>query len=559
MFRSWLHETLSKKYPGHLFDVLVPPDPGMGDYSVNLAFILAKHEKKSPREVAEDICTTLMVAGSDRIARCAVAGPGFVNIFLHDTWLHAQLGKIQIPQEGLGRKIIIEYPSTNIAKPMHVGHSRPAFIGDALARVHEALGYDVVRWDHLGDWGTQFGMILAAYKEWGDEAQVRERPLEALNDLYVKWQAKIKEDATYADRSREEFAKLEQGDLENTKLWRWFTEESLKESQRMYSRLGLLESQKSIGESAYLPQLEELIEDLTHKDIAKESEGALIVDLESFGLPVAMIRKSDGASVYLTRDIASLKHRISEESPEKILYVVANQQALHLEQLFAISQLLKLGPTQLVHVKFGLVLGEAGKKLSTREGTAVLLQEVIDEVITKAQGIISSKNSLESPADIKEAGEVIGIGALKYNDLKQHPHTDVTFDWEAMLDLRGNSGPYLQYTYARLASILRKLEGAQVKGHDLEKLTHPAERALLRHMLDYGYAIAQCAKMYALNGLALHLYELAEKANAFYEQVHIADDTDDSRKSARIELVRQVMHQLKGGLELLGIQVLERI
>jgi len=545
MFRSWLHDTLSRAYPGHLFDVLVPPDSTMGDYSTNLAMVLAKQAKKNPRDVAAEVCAALQAANDGRIGKCEPAGPGFVNVFIADDWLRAHFRETEVPQEGKGKKVIVEYPSTNVAKPMHVGHSRPAFIGDALARVHEALGYEVVRWDHLGDWGTQFGMIIAAYKEWGDEAAVRAKPLEALNGLYVRWQAKAKDDESYAVRAREEFRKLEAGDAENRKLWEWFTEESLKESHAMYDRLGLLSAHRSVGESAYLGELPALVDALKAQGVARDSEGAVIVDLESFGLPPALIRKTDGASVYLTRDIASLRRRISDERPAKILYVVANQQALHLEQLFAVGQLMKLGPTELVHVKFGLVLGESGKKLSTREGTAVALAEVVDEAVRRA--------GERNPA----TAEAVGVGALKYNDLRQHPHTDITFDWEQMLDLGGNSGPYLQYSYARLAGIVVK--AGEAGAPDVAKLTHPAERVLMRHLLEYGHAVAFCAREHALNGLALHLYQLAERANRFYEQVRVSEDDDAARKGARLELVRAAMAQLKEGLGLLGIAVMDRI
>jgi len=545
MFRSWLHETLARAYPGHLFDILVPPDPAMGDYSTNLAMVLAKQAKKNPREVAGEVCAALQAANDGRIGRCEPAGPGFVNVFIADDWLRTHFHDTPVPQEGKGKKVIVEYPSTNVAKPMHVGHSRPAFIGDALARVHEALGYEVVRWDHLGDWGTQFGMIIAAYKEWGDESAIRARPLEALNDLYVRWQAKAKDDDAYAVRAREEFRKLETGDAENRKLWEWFTQESLKESKAMYDRLGLLPAHRAVGESAYLDELPALTEELKAAGIARDSEGAVIADLGAFGLPPAIIRKTDGASVYLTRDIASLRRRIREEKPGKILYVVANQQALHLEQLFAVGQLMKLGSTELVHVKFGLVLGESGKKLSTREGTAVALAEVVDEAVRRA----GERNSATA--------EAVGVGALKYNDLRQHPHTDIAFDWEQMLDLGGNSGPYLQYTYARLAGIVAKAGGAGAA--DRAKLVHPAERTLMRHLADYGHAVAFCAREHALNGLGLHLYQLAERANRFYEQVRVSEDDDEARKAARLELVRAAMAQLKEGLGLLGITVLERI
>ncbi len=303
------------------------------------------------------------------------------------------------------------------------------------------------------------------------------------------------------------------------------------------------------GESEYEPDLPRVIDELRDAGIAEESEGALIVPLE--GRAPGMVRKSDGTTLYLTRDIASLLDRIRTYSPARILYVVANEQALHFEQLFATADrmkergLIRGDMPELVHVKFGLVLDSTGKKFSTREGNAVPLGEVLAEVIRRA----AERNA--------DTAQTVGVGALKYNDLRQHPHTDVVFDWDAMLDLRGNSGPYLQYTYARLASIVSK--AGATGAADRAKLVHPAERALMRHLLDYGWAVAQCAKFHALNGLALHLAELAEKANHFYELVRINDDEDAARKAARLELIAAVMRQLEEGLGLLGISVLERI
>lgn len=542
MFRQWLHETLSELHPGHPFDVLVPPDAALGDYSVNLAFVLAKKERKNPHDVAQAICDELTAKGGGMIERCAVAGPGFVNIFLKTSYLQQQFGTSDVPNVGQSKKVIVEYSSPNIAKPMHIGHLRSTIIGDALANAYLALGYEVIRWNFIGDWGTQFGKLIAAHVLWPELAA---DTVDDLVRLYVKFHEAIKENPELERRGQEEFAKLEAGDEKNRELWQRFRKVSLDEFRAMYQRLGVASFDSIKGESDYEDTLKPLIADLVEQGIAKESEGALIVDLTDEHLPPALLRKSDGATLYLTRDLASLKDRIEAYHPAKILYVVANQQSLHFEQLFAVKDKLKLGPTETVHVKFGMVLGEDGKKLATREGRVIALQEVIDKITELA----AEKNP--------ETARAIGIGALKYNDLRQHPYSDITFDWKAMLNLGGNSGPYLQYTYARLASIVAKA-GNSGKA-DMATLTHPAERALMRHLLDFGHAVAQCAHVYALNGLALYLYQLAELSNRYYEQVRINDDENAARKAARLELVGAVMRQLKEGLELLGIQTLERI
>lgn len=553
MFRTWLRTTLTGLYPGHLFDVLVPPDVVMGDYSVNLAFIVAKYEKKNPRDVANDMCTALLERGADRIERCEVAGPGFINIFVRLDWLQAQFAHRALPDVGHGAKVVIDCSAPNIAKPMHVGHLRSTIIGDALSRVYGALGYEAIRWNYLGDWGTQFGKLIAAFKKYNEPVAT----VDDLVKLYVRFHADMKENPALEDEGRLEFKKLEDGDEENRVLWTRFRELSLAEYGRTYEVLDVsFDIYK--GESEYESALAPLVQRLLDANLAHPSEGALIVDLEEFGLPVAMIRKSDGATLYLTRDIASLEDRIARYAPAKALYVVANEQALHFEQLFATVQKMRMqGIPDLAHVKFGLVLGEDGKKFSTREGNAVPLQVIIDEVITRARGVVRAKNSALTDDEVEAIACVVGIGALKYNDLKQHPYSDIVFDWDAMLDLGGNSGPYLQYTYARLASIVTKV--GPCGSADRATLVHPAERALMRHLFDYGDAIATCAQFHTLNALALYVYELAEKANRFYEQVHIGDDENAERKSARIQLIEAVMRTIRDGLAVLGIGTPERI
>lgn len=553
MFRSWLHSTLSRMHPGHLFDVLVPPDPAMGDFSVNLAFVLAKSEKKNPREVAQTLCEALCKEGTEMIERCEVAGPGFVNIFLRDGWLQSEFAHRELPQPGHGHRVVIDCSAPNIAKPMHVGHLRSTIIGDALSRVYGALGYEAIRWNYIGDWGTQFGKLIAAFKKYNE-------PVANVDDLvrlYVRFHADMKENPELEDSGRAEFKKLEDGDAENRALWSRFREISMAEYDRTYA---LLNAQFEVfkGESEYEPALGPLVERLIAGGLAAPSEGALVVNLDEFSLPVGMIRKSDGATLYLTRDIASLEDRIATYRPAKALYVVANEQALHFEQLFATAQKMRMpNLPELVHVKFGLVLGEDGKKFSTREGNAVPLQQIIDEIVSRATKVVKEKNPTLTDDEISEIARMVGVGALKYNDLKQHPYSDIVFDWDAMLDLGGNSGPYLQYTYARLTNIITKV--GSVGSADRSLLVHPSERSLMRHLMDFGHAVTSCARHHTLNALALYLYELSEKANRFYEQVRISDDENDARKSARIQLVSAVRATLKDGLDILGIGTPDRI
>jgi len=569
MFRDWLHTTLTRLYPSHLFDVLVPPDTSMGDYSVNLAFKLANlparlaeapakragkagSEKKNPREVARSICNQLVAEGGDMIERCEVAGPGFVNMYLKEEYLYKTLDGVGITNEGKGAKVIVEYSAPNIAKPMSVGHLRSTIIGDGLARVYRALGYDVVRWNYIGDWGTQFGKLIAAYRRY--DGQTQELTVANLVAMYVRFHAEEAENPELEKLGQEEFKKLEAGDTENRALWEKFREESLNEFQRMYARLGV-QFDVIKGESDYQDVLPDIVASL--KPLLTSSEGAQVIMLDDYGLPPALIQKTDGSSIYMVRDVASLRDRIEQYHPAKILYVVGNEQSLHFEQLFVIKDKMKLGATDTVHVKFGMVLGDDGKKFSTRKGNVVLLDDLMNEIISRAEVIVRSKNPLLSEEEIRTTAEAVGVGALKYNDLRQHPHSDIVFDWDAMLDLGGNSGPYIQYTYARLSNITSKV--GKVGTADRTLLVHPAERALMRHLLDFGYAIETCANLYTLNALALYCYELAEIGNRFYEQVRINDDDNDARKSARLELIGAVTKTLKAGLNILGIQTLERI
>lgn len=560
-----LKDFLIKKFPGVDFELAAPPSGAAGDYATNIAFALTKPTSgragESPRRAAEKVAEVL--GGLEIVAKAEIAGAGFVNIFLKDEFLQSELVRIAGNPEygaskiGGGKTVIVEYPSTNIAKPMHYGHSRSPFIGDALANVYEILGYKVIRWDYLGDWGTQFGKLLAAYKMWGSREQIDREPIASMLALYVKFVAEAKNDPTLDARAREEFKKLEDGDEENRKLWEWFRAESLKESHEMYRLLQLKPLDTEIGESFFEAEMKPLVQDLLERRIAERSEGAVIVRLDDKNLPPALLQKSDGSSLYLTRDIALLRYRIAKYHPIKILHAVANQQALHFEQLFALAEKLGLTEPKSVHVKFGMILGENGKKLASREGAAVLMAEVVEEATERAEQIIFQKHPDLPSDEQKNVAQAVAIGALKYNDLKQHPHTDIIFNWETILDFNGDSGPYLQYTYARLASILRKADLVPKAGG--LSLAGPDERILVRHLLDFPNVIQDSAELYALNGLARYLYELAAKANQFYEHVRILDDQDLDRRANRLVLVVAVAQTLKRGLEILGIRALERI
>ncbi len=541
-----------------------PQHSSFGDYAVSIAFRIAKETSSTPRDIAEKIVERLNALGLSEIDKIEIAGGGYINFFLSKQYLHNQLEQIFKNKEhiaindlGHGAKVIVEYPSTNIAKPMHFGHSRVAFIGDALSNIYSASGYQVIRWDYLGDWGTSFGKVIAAYKMWGNKADIEREPLRSLVDLYVRFSAEAKDKPELEAKAREEFHKLEEGDSENLDLWQWFKKESLKESSAIYNILGLNSFDVTIGESFYDKEMKPLVEELSSKGIAQKSDGAVIVDLEKYNLPPALLQKSDGSSLYLTRDIANLRYRLATYNPAKILLVVANQQALHFEQLFAIAKILDLTSAELIHVKFGMVLGADHKKLATREGKAIDLGDVIKEAIQRAYSIVDAKHNDLSAEQKQTIAQTVAIGALKYNDLKEYRTSDIVFDWDSILDFNGNSGPYLQYTYARLKSILSK--AADLSDYDLTLITEDKELAVIKHLLNYADAVSYSCETNAPNHLALYLYELATLANHFYESIPVLKDDNLLRRNARLVLIDSASTILKSGLKLLGIDVLEKI
>ena len=554
------------------------PANNQADYAVNVSAMAKKHNR-NPLEAAKDAAEKLKNV-ADVFERVEAAG-GYVNFFLKTEYLQKELAQIAGNADyghndiGKGKKVIVEYPSVNIAKPMHIGHMRSAIIGDALANVYEKLGWQVIRWNYIGDWGTQFGKLIYAWKKWGDEQALKKDPIAEMLQVYIKFHDEAENNPDLEKEGQKEFRKLEEGDAENTKLWTEFKELSLSEFQKIAQDLGVNVSGESKGEAEYNPRLKPLIQELQEKGIVKESEGALIIELEN--LPPMLLRKSDGATLYATRDIASLEDRIQNYQADKILYVVANQQALHFEQLFAVAKKLGWSQAELIHVKFGMVLGEDGKKLATREGKTVALEQVMAKIISLALETVKEKNPSLDSEEAAQIAHAVGIGALKYNDLKQHPYSDITFDWRAMLDLSGNSGPYLQYTYSRLFSILKKAEQANFQALDrfdeltagklgtsfeffkFKNLSEKIELELIKKLLDFPEAVEWCARDYALNGLALYLYELANHANRFYETIRILEDANMERRNARLQFIAVIARTLKQGLTILGIQTPERI
>lgn len=560
MTKEKIQKLIEKQLPPKIgAEVSSVENPVFGHYSTNVAMRLAKDLGKNPREVALEIAQKIEKAFPKNLfAKVEVAGPGFINFFLSPKTLQKELsgiyknrkdyGKINL---GKGKKIIVEYSQPNIAKKMHVGHLRSTIIGDALANIFEECGYKVIRWNYLGDWGTQFGKLIYAYKKWGSKAAVKKDPINELLKLYVHFHDQVKTDITLEDKGREEFKKLEDGDRENRALWKWFREASLKEFKKVYKTLGI-GFDVWIGESAYEKQMAPIISELKKKGLAKESEGALVVDLNAENLPVALVAKSDGASLYLTRDLASVRERNKKYKPQQIIYVVANEQTLHFEQMFAVAKKIGVGGVTLRHAKFGLVLGEDRKKLSTREGRAIQLEELINKILVLAEEAIDKKSSGLSAAKKKKIASAVGIGALKYNDLKENRNSDIVFDWERMLDFSGNSAPYLQYTRARLNRIIKK--AGKIYEVDFKVLNGEQELNLIKKLLEFPEEIKKSAETLYTNNLATYIFSLAVLANKFYESTPILKEENKAKKVAYLALIACVSEVIKKGLNLLGIE-----
>jgi len=535
-----------------------------GDYSSPLAFILSKKTKENPLSIAELLKNEMTNISPSLISKIEIAGGGYLNFFVSQEKLAEKLKeayqkkeKFGFSSEGKNKKIIVDYSSPNIAKPMHIGHLRSTIIGEALSNLYEFLGYKVVRWNYLGDWGTQFGKLIASYKLWGSEKAIKENAINNLLALYVRFHKEEEKNPKLEKIGQEEFKKLEEGDKENKRFWLWFKKASWKEFGKIYQALNI-KFDVVLGESFFNQKALSIISFLKKKKIAEPSDGALIVPLDKFGLPPALIQKSDEATLYLTRELAALKYRLEKYQPKKIIYVVGNEQDLHFKQLSALVKILGWGKkTELVHIKFGLVLSNDKKKLSTRKGEIVDLKEVINEAKEKAKKIIKEKHPQWPDKKIQKTGQIIAIGALKFNDLKEFRTADLVFNWEKMLDFSANSSVYLQYTYARINKIIAKAK--RIGEYDLKLLNYPLEKLLIKKIIDFPEEIKNSAENYAPNNLAGFLLALADLTNKYYETVPVLKEKNKKRLNSQLVLLKTTASILKTGLKILGIETLREI
>ncbi len=537
-------------------------NPAFGDYQFNGAMPLAKVLRKPPREIAGQLVERIQDA--PWLEKAEVAGPGFVNMWVAHGWLADRVERVAGDERvgcdlpGEGRTVVLDYSSPNVAKPMHIGHIRSTFLGNALDRMHRFLGFQVVADNHIGDWGTQFGLLLTGFRSLGSWEAMEQDPMEELERVYVEQSRRATEDPALREEAKQELVRLQQGDQENRRLWQQFVDASLKSLDRAYRRLGV-SFDETLGESFYNDRLPGLVDDLTARGLAQKSDGADVIYLEAEDLPLFIIRKSDGGFNYATTDIATLLYRTERWHPARIVYVTDERQQLHFRQLFAVARRLGV-PGELEHIWFGVMRLPEGT-FSTRDGNVIRLEKLLDEAEQKAYEVAHRLNpGLEE--DTKRAvARQVGLGAVKYADLSQNRQSTILFTWEKALSLEGNSAPYLQYTYARIQSVFRKyceqFNVPRVPEAPVE-LQEDLEIQLAKRILEFPEFLQRAVSAYRPNLMTDYLFDLAQLYNRFYQNVPFLKAPEGVRES-RLVLCEQVARILRTGLDLLGIEVPERM
>lgn len=532
----------------------VPPKPDMGDYAFP-CFTLAKQLRNAPPKIAAETAAKLELP--KLIDRVEAAGP-YLNFYVDRAEFTRRILSTAIEKglayggSGKGRTIVIDFSSPNIAKPFGIGHLRSTVIGGALYRIFETLGYHVVGVNHLGDWGTQIGKMMVAFKRWEDPQKFKADPVAHSYELYVRFHEEAENDPHLEEEARDYFRRLEEGDAEAKGFWDRFMDISMTEFKRVYEKLGV-QFDNYTGESFYNDKTEQTIEMLRAKGLVKESEGALIVDLGD-EMPPCMLKKADGATLYATRDLAAAIYRKETFDFDRCLYVVGYPQELHFRQFFAVLKLAGFDwADRMHHVPFGHILG-----MSTRKGKLILLDEVLNEAIQRARDTIARKNpDLENPEEVATA---VGIGAIVFNDLKNSRAKDVNFDWDAMLSFDGETGPYLQYAHVRFEGILRHFEGEPPSpaSVDFALLSEPEEWQLVRDIETWPSVVEQAAERFEPSEISVYLLRLASDFNRFYQKHRVVGD-EARLTAARISLVLALKNVLAGGLSVLGLKALERM
>ena len=533
-----------------------PKSSDLGDIAFP-AFSLAKIERKAPQAIAADIAEKIDASHFEKVV---ATGP-YVNFFLDKSQISDQVIKAVIQAgaaygqqvEGQGANVTIDLSSPNIAKPFSVGHLRSTVIGDAISNIYKKMGYNTIKINHLGDWGKQFGLLMVAYKKWGSKEAVEANPIDELLKLYVRINAEIENDPELDEEGRLWFKKLEDGDPEATELWQWFRDESLVEFNRIYKLLGV-EFDSLNGEAFYNDKMDEAVQILEEKGLLKESKGASIVELDDVNLPPAMIKKSDGATLYITRDIATAIYRARTYNFVKNIYAVGQEQSNHFRQLKAVLK--KMGfdwSDDMIHVDFGLVTKNR-QKLSTRKGNIILLEPTLQEAISRAKAQIEEKNpELENKEEVAHA---VGVGAVKFYDLKTDRRNGYDFDLEAMVSFEGETGPYVQYAYARIQSILRKANFTP-SADATYSLNDPESWEIIKLLQDFARVVKRAAENYDPSLIAKYAINLAQAFNKYYAHTRILDESPE--RDSRLALSYSTAVVLKEALRLLGVEAPDKM
>lgn len=562
-FKENIAKELEKKDIGLTFDEIyklieIPPQDNMGDYSFP-CFSLARTMRKNPAIIAEELASSLDLKAFEKIENLNA----YVNFYVDRKMFEEEtLNEIIEKKEkyassdiGKGKNIVVEFSSVNIAKPFHIGHIRSTVIGDALRNIHKFLGYNTIASNYIGDYGTQFGTMIKAYKLWGDDDKLRKSPIKELLNLYVRYNTEAENDEKMKEDARLEFKNLEDGQEEAVRLWSWFKEISFKEFDRVYKMLDI-DFDNYNGEAYHSEFIPKVIEELKEKDLLVESDGALIVDLSEFDLPPSIVIKSNGSSAYITRDIATAINRKKVYDFDKNLYVVATQQNLHFDQLFAILKLMGYDfYKDCKHVSFGMV-SLKDQTLSTRKGQVVFLEDVLNKAIEKTKEVMGSRHT--EIEDIEETAKIVGIGAVKFQELYNNRIKDYVFDWDEVLNFDGETGPYLQYTYARAKSVLRKAGFEKAEKMNFTKITSDEEFALVKSLANFKDIVIKACEKYEPSLITRHLTEIAKNFNKFYNTCQVNVE-DKEVKEERLALTYASSLVIKIGLGLLGIKTVEKM
>lgn len=567
-FFAFLDKVFQEKNLSNSFQLQIPPHHVKADFAFE-TFSLAKMIGKNPAEIAMQITQSFLEENFVYLESIEAAGP-FVNIYIKKEKVYQEvLAQIQKTKGEFGKSdvnenriVVVDYSAPNIAKPIGVGHLRSTIIGQALANIYESTGYCVVKDNHLGDWGTQFGKLLYAYEHWGDQEKIEKNPIVELKDLYVRFNDEAEKNPELKEDARRIFQRLEEGDEKLIEIWKRFLDLSLDDFRKVYARLGVC-FDTNIGESYFVQAAKDVVGDCLTKNVChKDPEtGAIVAEIGQ--LPTFLLQKKDGSSLYITRDLATLKFRIETFKPDTVLYVVGGEQELNFQQLFALAK--EIGyltlEVEAKHIGFGMVLIN-GKKMSTRRGTLIELDELLRLAVEKSRQILKEKNAELTGAELDEISEIVGIGAIIYNDLRQSRTKNISFDWERMLDLEGGSAPYLQYTFVRIQSILAKVEEAlpgstDIESMRLEDISYAAESeiAIVKKIMQYPAIILKAQQTDSPHDICVFLEELALLFNSFYNEVSIMKTEEESLRKSRIMLASSVASVIKNGLALLSIKV----